>query len=155
MKTEKHDFKNECFVAMPIGGNGDKTTQTLNEFYRYVIKLAVEELDCYCVRADEIAIPGSIKKDIVTHLRKCWVVIADLTGQNPNVLYEVGVRDGSKGAMILLAQSMSDVPSDVRDCRVVIYDVSSPKGCHEAKGRIKEALSKLLGGEGMEAGRKT
>jgi len=148
MNSKKHnqEKKCECFVVMPIGGKRNDTNKTFDEIYRYLIKTTVEGKNLRCVRADESSTPGSIIEDIRTHLANSAIVIADITGQNPNVLYEVGFRHGAKGRTILLAQNMADVPFDLREHRVVIYDVTSPKGYHEAKKAIESHLEELLEG---------
>lgn len=136
------NFDKECFIVMPMA----KTSPTalFDEIYKYIIKPAVEEeAGMFCVRVDEILKPGSIIQDIVEHLSKSNAVIADLTGQNPNVFYEVGVRDALRGRMIFLAQNINDVPFDLRGYRVCIYDVTSPRGYHEAKQSIVNYLKEL------------
>jgi hypothetical protein len=143
MSAIKENFDRECFIVMPLGTKGSETAARFSEIYSYLIKPAVEETGFSCVRADEILKPGSIIQDIVAHLTNSIAVIADLTGQNPNVFYEVGVRDAVKGRMILLAQDIADVPFDLRGYRVVVYEVKGPKGYHEAKEKIRTYLKEL------------
>ena len=134
----------DCFVIMPIGDKDDSSAQKFDEIYQYLIKVAVNEAGLTCKRADEILKPGTIILDIVEYLARSNIVIADLTGQNPNVFYEMGVRDGVKGRMILLAQSLEDVPFDLRGSRIVIYSLDSPKNIHEAKVKIINFLKELM-----------
>ena len=55
---------------------------------------------------------------VLTHAR---VVVADLTGRNPNVFYELGIAHQQVKPVIQLAQRLADVPFDVRHLRTVIY----------------------------------
>ena len=139
MNAEKHSWENEVFVGMPIGQKGTGTAKNFDQIYRYLIKEAVKGKNLRCVRADEI--PGSnIVEDIRAYLENSPIMIADLTGQNPNVLYELGYRHCAKGKTILLAQQKTDIPFDLAGQRVIIYDVTCPKGCHEAREAIERHL---------------
>ncbi len=137
------ELEKTCFVVMPIGRKDTKANEAFAEIYDYLIKPAVKSAGFSCLRADEVLRPGSIIEDIVAYLIRSDAVIADLTGQNPNVFYEVGVRDAVKGRMILLAQNIADVPFDLRGSRVVVYEVTGPKGYHEAQEKITTFLEEL------------
>jgi hypothetical protein len=65
-------------------------------------------------------------------LNQADVVLADLTDMNPNVFYELGVRHTLKNRTILVSQSWDDVPSDLRQYGVIIYN-TTPKGVTEYK----------------------
>jgi hypothetical protein len=139
MKAKKHDWSEECFVVMPIGKG------TSDEFYHYFLKPVIEGKGFRPVRADEISSPGSIIiQDIYVHLANSGVVVGDITGQNPNVLYEVGYRHGAGGPVILLVQSVDDVPFDLKGHRIVPYNVSSAKGYHKAKEAIERHLDEIM-----------
>ena len=54
------------------------------------------------------------------------MMLADLTGKNANVLYELGLAHAIDKPVVLLSQSMDDVPFDLRALRVITYDVAHP-----------------------------
>ena len=54
---------------------------------KYIVKPAVESYRV--VRSDQLALPGSISIQIISHLIDVTLVIADLTDHNPNVFYEL------------------------------------------------------------------
>ena len=61
-------------------------------------------------------------RDIWSAIHAARVVVADCTGRNPNVFYEIGLAHAIGRQTILIAQSLRDVPFDLRSLRVIIYD---------------------------------
>jgi hypothetical protein len=102
-----------CFVISPIGREGTDTHRTFYEVLEYVIRPAVKHsgYNLQVIRADDIDRSGSFIKDILECIANSFVVIADLSDQNPNVFYELGVRHALSNRTILIAQSMDDIPS--------------------------------------------
>src|SRR5439155_8230123 len=94
------------------------------------------------VRADDINRAGSFIKDILESLFSSFVVIADLTGQHPNVFYELGVRHALRPRTILIAQSLDDIPSDLREYRTIEYETSA-KGAASFAKRLKQFLDEM------------
>ncbi len=121
------NYKETCFLISPIGEIGSEKHEVFAEVLEYVVKPAVENsgFNLKVVRADEIKKPGSIIKEILENLVNSNIVIADLTTQNPNVFYELGVRHALSPRTILIAQSTDDIPFDLRDYRTIIYNTSA------------------------------
>jgi hypothetical protein len=134
-----------CFVISPIGQKGTKEHKRFLEVYDYIIKPAVENsgYDLKIIRPDEIDRSGSFIKDILDNLSNSYIVIADLTGRNPNVFYELGVRHSLSPRTILVAQSVDDIPSDLREYRSIIYE-NSAKGSKEFKDRLSNYLKEIF-----------
>ena len=84
--------KKKCFVITPIGEDGSETRRRADQILRHVIAPAAEACGFETVRADQIAEPGLITTQIIQHIIDDPLVIADLTGSNPNVFYELAVR---------------------------------------------------------------
>jgi hypothetical protein len=97
----------------------EKFRQVLDE----LIRPAVEgtSLGLRVVRADDIYQSGSFLHDILDYLANAHTVIADVTGQNANVFYELGVRHTLSPRTILLARQQEDIPADLREYRALIY----------------------------------
>lgn len=116
------------------------------EVYAEVYKPVCAENDLDCWRVDEVARPGSITRDIVEGIIDAEVVIADLTGQNPNVFYELGIAHSVGNKTIMTAQAIADVPFDIRSYRVLIYQqniMGSRKLADDLDKAIKELLAAL------------
>lgn len=133
-----------CFVISPIGREGTKEHTEFKETLEYVIKPAIEESEYKysVIRADDINRSGSFIKDILDSIYAAHIVIADLTGQNPNVFYELGVRHSLRPRTILIAQNLEDIPSDLREYRTIIYNTSA-KGAASFKKRIRDFLKEI------------
>jgi len=136
-----------CFVIMPFGDrkrDPDKH-EMWTELYEDVIHPTVEESDqgLCCLKANEIARPGNIVRDIVEHLYSADLVIAEMTDQNPNVFYELGVRHSLAGPTILISQDLSDVLFDLRGYRIIPYRFS-PRGVEEFKDELRKHIHGAL-----------
>ena len=91
--------KTTCFVIGPIGdelapiGDPDRERwEQATETWEKVIEPACVELGLVPVRADKIAKVGEITEQVFRLIRDSDLVIADVTGGNPNVMYELGLR---------------------------------------------------------------
>jgi hypothetical protein len=113
-------FLSTCFVMMPFGN-------WFNEYYEHVYSPAIKEAGLDPIRADEIFITNSVIEQVWEQIRRADVLVAELTGKNPNVFYELGLAHAIAKPIILLAQSLDDVPFDLRHVRIITYDVRHPK----------------------------
>ncbi len=136
--------KDVCFVISPIGDVGSDRHTKFKEVLEYVIKPAVQSsgYNLQVIRADEIDRAGSFIKDILDSIYNSHIVIADLTEQNPNVFYELGVRHALSPRTILIAQSIDDIPSDLREYRTIVYETSA-KGAADFAARLKSFLGEI------------
>lgn len=131
-------------MISPIGEVGTERYAKFKEVLEYVIKSAVKATgyELQVLRADDIDRPGSFIKDILENLYSSFVVIADLTEQSPNVFYELGVRHSLSPRTIMIAQTVDDIPSDLREYRTIVYDTSA-KGASEFADRLKKFLTEI------------
>ena len=103
-----------CFVLMPFSSPFDG-------IWQQVIRPTVIGHGDACRRADDVFAPGSIIEDILTSIRQADYLVADLTGRNPNVYYELGFAHALNKLVILLTQHLSDIPFDLRSQRIIEY----------------------------------
>lgn len=143
-KPKDESGQNTCFVISPIGKPSTERHTKFKDALEYVIKGAVKSSGyrLQVLRSDDIDRAGSFIKDILENLFESYVVIADLTEQNPNVFYELGVRHVLSPRTILIAQSLEDIPSDLREYRTIVYDTSA-KGATEFSKRLKKYLDEM------------
>ena len=123
MNTEKHKVRTQrkiCFVICPIGEEGTGTRNRSDKVWNNIIKPATTGYRI--VRADKISVSGSITKQIIEYLLTADLVIADLSGHNPNVFYELAVRHMVKKPIIQLIQKGEKPPFDVKDMRTIYID---------------------------------
>jgi hypothetical protein len=76
------------------------------------------------VRVDQIPASTRISLDIEDRIERCNAVIADITGNNPNVLFEAGLACGRKKPVIIITQSVKSMPIDLLDRRAIPYENS-------------------------------
>ncbi len=132
-----------CYVIMPFSTSASCSEGEWTSIFNGIIKPAVEsaQLDYSCRRSS--ATTGNLIKDIVADLYQANVVIADLTDQRPNVFYELGVRHALKNRTIMIAQRLSDIPSDLHGYACVEYGWKSDSGQEVFAARIKGILQIL------------
>lgn len=129
--------RGSCFVISPFGGWFDT-------YYEDIYKPAVEAAGMSACRADDLYRPSSIVNDIWSFVTGARVLIADLTGKNPNVLYELGLAHAIGKPVILLTQDINDVPFDLRALRVLEYDVNDPSWSASLREKIATAIGEVL-----------
>lgn len=128
---------NSCFVIMPF-------ESTYNTEYARVIKPAVEATGLACIRADEIYSKPHIMADIWKSMRAARIVIAELTGRNTNVFYEVGVAHTLGKPVIIITRNEDDVPFDLKGLRYRYYSIEDPFWGENLKKSVTEMIQKLL-----------
>ena len=105
-------MKPRVFVVMPFGVKEVSPAATIaspavsidfDEVYKRLVKPALEAAGCQPIRADEELAAGDIRTDMFYELVTADAVVADLSGANLNVFYELGIRHGvsSHGAILL------------------------------------------------------
>lgn len=104
-----------AFVAMPF-------TRQMDDVYYFGIEGPVHAAGLLCERVDQASFTGHILDQIRERIDTAAVVIADLTGANPNVYLEVGYAWGRERPTILLVQDVKDLRFDVQSQRALVYD---------------------------------
>lgn len=116
------EMKKTCFVIMPFGSSSPELKKTFDGVYKGIIVPAIQEAGYEPIREDISATPGSIPKSIVKKLAESEMVVADLTGINPNVFYELGIRHVlSKSGTVLIINKGEVIPFDNASHRVIQY----------------------------------
>lgn len=85
------------------------------------IEGACAKVRCKPQRVDEIHGTNLVAKDIFTAIATSSLVICDITGRNPNVLYETGIAHAKNVDVVLITQNDADVPFDLRQIRYIRY----------------------------------
>ncbi|HVX91580.1 MAG TPA: hypothetical protein VHC20_08325 [Candidatus Paceibacterota bacterium] len=102
---------------MPFDGAFD-------DVYRLGIKEACAAADAYCERVDEQIFQERILDRIYNQIAKADLVIADMTGRNPNVFYEVGYAHALNKPAVLLTKHADDIPFDLKHFPHIVYGQS-------------------------------
>ena len=139
MMTEEKN----CFVISPIGEEGSETRVRANDIMDHIIKPVAEEFDYNVTRADKIPSPGMITRQIVRHLVNDSLVIADCTGKNANVFYELAVRHAADKPAIQMMKKDQNPPFDVQNMRTVMFSVETLGEAKKFKQDLKRQISTL------------
>lgn len=124
-----------CFVIMPFSKTTDEHTEEYwTEHYENFLKPLIEENPNLEARRSE-ALRGDILKQIITDLVVSQVVVADLTDNNTNVYWELGVRQSFKHGTITIAEAGTKLPFDIGGKGTLFY---YPKNHLKMKGFIKQ-----------------
>jgi hypothetical protein len=116
MNNEKSTVpKPFIFVLMPF----DKK---FNDIYEFGIQGAAKEVNAYAERVDNQIFNENILDRIFNQINKADVIIADMTGRNPNVFYEVGYAHALGKIVLLLTQDTNDIPFDLKHRQHIIYE---------------------------------
>lgn len=125
-----------CFVIMPFG-------EWTDEYYRDIYQPAIKDAKLEAHRADDVFRPGTIIKDIWTYTKEAEVILADLSGKNSNVLYELGLAHAIAKPAVIVSDSLEDVPFDLRSLRVLRYNKNQPKWSEALRQDITRSLKEL------------
>jgi hypothetical protein len=121
------------FVLMPLA-------QEFNDVYTFGIKGAAEDVGAYAERLiDQVFQEGMLER-IFNQINKADVLVADMTGRNANVFYEVGYAHALGKIVLLLAREVDDIPFDLKHRQFILYGESIVSLRKELRGRLEWAM---------------
>lgn len=129
--------KMKCFVIMPF-------SDEFNEYYTEILKPAITECDLDAIRADEIYGIKPIIEDIAECIIDSDIIIADVTKRNPNVNYELGMAHALGKSVIIISQSIDDIPFDYRHIRAITYNTIKVKWKKKLKTELTNTIKSVL-----------
>jgi hypothetical protein len=104
----------DLFVVMPFRDD-------LKPVWEDHIKNVAKSLGLTVMRADDFFTAHSVMSDVWNAIYGARAIIADCTGRNPNVFYEIGIAHVIGKPVVLIAQNSDDVPFDLRHLRYILY----------------------------------
>lgn len=116
-----------CFIVTAIGESGTETRDRADEVFSYLIAPVCEELGYKPVRVDQVDAVDNINETIINYLKTAPMVVADMTGHNPNAFYELGFRQALELPLVPIIQTGNKLPFDVISQRTVFYNLSVGK----------------------------
>jgi hypothetical protein len=138
-------FERECFLIAPAGEEESLTRKRSDLGYEFIVSPAAEELEQIAVRDVELSTPGRITKRIIDHLLHARSAVADLTGRDPNVFYELAVRHAARLPVALIVDERdTEPPFDIDHLRVIGFDhtdLASANRCRQTLvGHLRAGL---------------
>lgn len=144
--TRLHSFEKMCFVVTPIGDDDSDQRKHANMVLKRVIEPVVAELGLQAIRADQIDRAGLITKQIFECLARAKVCIADLSFNNPNAFYELGVRHMCKRPTVQIIRKGDRIPFDVSQGRTIKIDMTDVYSVMDSVESAKRELRQHLKG---------
>jgi hypothetical protein len=112
-----------CFVISPISLPGTALREHADDVFDFIIKPATDKASYTPIRADHEARPGTITEHMYDHILGDDLLVAVLTGHNPNVFYEVAIAESAARPLILMIEQGQTIPFDISARRVLPYDL--------------------------------
>ena len=110
-----NEFEYSCFVIMPF-------MPELHYFYLYLKYHIEKQHSIRCVRGDSEILTSLLLNKIIDFIKDADLVIADISGRNPNVFYELGMAQTLGKQVVLITQdAISEVPTDLRGFEPIQY----------------------------------
>jgi hypothetical protein len=137
-----------AFIATRVGDKNSPERRRADEVTDFIIKPVLDEFSLTLVRADRDPTPGQITPQILRSLLEARVVIADLTGKNPNVYYELAVAHSFSKAVIPLVDKAENVAFDTKDERLIqlgeYAGALTVTQAEETKPQLRQALKVVM-----------
>jgi hypothetical protein len=136
--------KPSCFIVMPF-------SQEWSTDVHRILARACQAAGVRPVRGDDLFTPTDILEDIWQSINAADFVIADITGRNPNVLYELGIAHTLAKPVLILSQEAADIPIDLATRRVILYGQKADAWREDLARMIQEAIAKVVEDYGLES----
>jgi len=137
-----------CFYISPIGEEGTEQRKHSDFFLHQIVEPAMEGFGLQIVRADAIGKPGMITGQIIEHLVKAKLAIADLSFHNPNVFYELCLRHACRLPTVQIIRKKDNIPFDLEQFRTIQINTDDIYGLYpkleEYKSEISNQVRKVL-----------
>lgn len=112
----------KCFIIMPISDQEGYDSGHFHRVYKHIIKPACDKAGFTPIRADEETKTNYIVIDIIRKIIDADIVLCDLSAKNPNVLYELGLRQAFNKKSVLIKDIKTNRIFDIQGLRTIDYD---------------------------------
>jgi len=143
---------NDCFIIMPIADADGYPPGHFKHVYDNIVAPSCEKAGFQAIRADDVKATNLIHLDILKKLIEAPIAICDLSSRNPNVLFELGIRQAFDKPVVLIQEADTPRIFDIAPLRYLEY--SKEMRYHDvlkSQGELKEAIEATVAANG-EAG---
>ena len=128
--------KHTCFVIMPFAVD-------FKNQWELAVAPAIVDAGLVPLRGDDSSLAaGIIMSDVTRLIYESTLIVADLSGKNPNAMYELGLAHSAQKPAVMIAQNDADVPFDLSHVRYLKYEVRDLSGLRRnLTERLKAMLS--------------
>ena len=141
----------ECFIICPLDEEGSAVRKRSDTILKHLISPVLKELSYDVIRADQIPKAGLITTQVINLIIESPLVIADLTGGNPNVFYELAIRHASRKPYIQIIEKGDRIPFDIGTVRTIEVDSHSLDSVESAKDQISRHVKEFEKGHAPDS----
>lgn len=138
-----NEFENKkCFVITPIGSDRSEIRDALDGLLKNVLEPVLLDLgfkDKDITVAHQMKDSGSINTQLITRIIEDDLCLVNLTGLNPNVMYELAIRHAVGKPVVIIAENGTKLPFDIIDQRTIFYS-NTMLGAVQLKETLKEMI---------------
>jgi hypothetical protein len=138
--------RKQCFFITPIG-KIDSPERVRSDELLHVLRPVLDQLGYDLTRGDEDPTPGQIMSQVLESIARADVLIADVSGSNPNVYYELAVAHASRRPTVIIQEGSGELPFDIADMRAIPYDLTRPTTTSAMAEAVRRAVDAAQSGD--------
>lgn len=135
--------KRDCFIICPLGDEASETRRRSNLVLKHVLAPVLAANNFRPLRADQIPKVGLITTQIINLIIESPLVVADLSGSNPNVFYELAIRHAVRKPYVQLVNAGERIPFDVSGIRTIEIDLTDLDSVDRSKREIDNQIKEF------------
>ncbi|WP_197224006.1 hypothetical protein [Lysinibacillus sphaericus] len=142
----EQEMKKRCFIITPIGGERTDIRDALDGLLKNVLEPVLLDLgfrDKDITVAHQMKDSGSINTQLIARIVEDELCIVNLTGLNPNVMYELAIRHAVGKPVVIIAEHGTKLPFDIIDQRTIFYS-NTMLGAVYLKESLREMVENIL-----------
>ena len=132
----------KCLVISTVYEEGTRERNSFDDKLRYMIKPVLSELEYQMILADERYIVGMISAKTIKEIINADIMIADISDNNPNIFYEIAIRNSLNKPLIILKQPAQGQLFEINKERILSVDGSSPRLWHDTITKLRIEIQK-------------
>jgi hypothetical protein len=141
---ENTKAKKTCFVICPFGKVGSDERKASDTLVKHLLSDVLREMEYSTIeRTLESNDPGDIMKSILDGLYNADLVVADISGSNPNVFYELGLRHSVGKPVILISEDNETAPFDIKGISILKKCLVLSDDLVDFKKALKKQIGKI------------
>jgi hypothetical protein len=121
------------FLVSQVGPKGSPERSRADEVHDGIVAPVAQQFDMSVHRADRDPTPGQLTTQIIRSLVDAKIVVADLTGRNPNVYYELGVAHAFQLPVAILVDKAASLSFDTQNEKVIEIGDGGVIGVNQAR----------------------
>lgn len=129
-----------CLVISPVGDAGSDARRRADQVFKHIIEPVVTALGFAAKRVDEMRLPGIITGELLAAVVDSHLVVADLTGYDGNVFYELAIRHAAQRPVVQMIDSAQRPPFDLADATTIYVDIHDLDSAEDARRQLKEQI---------------